>query len=71
MIVTSCEPRWTYRFLKKGRACETHRPSELEALQLALHHIENDQATPIHIRQGRRVVYEQDDIFEKWAEKYL
>ena len=65
------EERFTYRFIRGNRAQEIHGPSAEDLLRRASDHLQWGRALPVHIRQGRRVVYDEHDITDAWENRYL
>lgn len=65
------EERFTYRFVRGNRVQEVHALSADELLRRASDHLQLGRVLPIHIRQGRRTVYDEHDITDAWEKRYL
>lgn len=70
-MATPHTTRFTYRFVKDGRAAEVHSESLEDLQRRAAEHLELGQVLPVHIRQNGLIVLDIRDITDAWEARYL
>lgn len=62
---------WTYRYKQNNKTMEKHYNLEQDAIHAAVNSIEAGASLPVCIKANDVVVYDQDQIMDLWAEKFL